>query len=367
MRILIDARRSVERATGIGRLVNGLLQALADREDGHEYLVLAGVHDPLGGRQPPHVERRRLDLPLNSLWIGPTMGKLAREWRADVAYFPFWLAPLAMSCPFVVAIHDLIQVFSPDGFSWAHRALFHTYGRAAARRARRVHALAGHGRDDLHRVWHIDLDRIDVVPPAVSVSATTAEASVAALPADVPVDRPFILYVGNHRPHKNLERLLRAYNRAAPRVASDLVIAGANREDGDRPALADTAAASSVQGRVHFVGQVDDVRLAALYRQARLFVFPSLYEGFGLPPLEAMACGTPVACSNASSLPEVVGDAAVTFDPHDEAAMAAALVEVDASAPLRAELSRKGRARAAAFSWTRSADAWLASIERAAS
>lgn len=365
MRVLFDARRSVARATGIGRLIDGLLRTLVRDDPRNQYLVVTGDHNPLAGLRADNFEVRRIELALNSARVNTTMPAIARAWRADVAYFPFWYAPLRMPCPSVVAIHDMIQVACPEGFSWSHRAFFRTYGRLAAARARRVHVLAHHGQEMLTRVFGISPDAMDVVPPALDVEFEDEGAGSRPAAAGQP---PFALYVGNHKPHKNLTRLLRAYASVADRMESGLVVAGAMSSLADPNALPYVKLVDelSLAGRVTFAGQVDDAALNALYRSARAFVFPSLYEGFGLPVLEAMACGTPVICSGTTSLPEVVGEAALLFDPLDERAIAAALLRIDHSPELRADLSEKGRIQSKKFSWTHSAAAWLASISVAA-
>jgi alpha-1,3-rhamnosyl/mannosyltransferase len=370
MRILFDARRLVSRATGIGRIIDGLLPALARLDTRNNYLVVIGERNPLDGPGADNFEVRRSGLPLNSLRVNTAMPALARAWRADVAYFPFWLAPLVMPCPTVVAIHDLIQVYEPHGVSWSQRVTSRTYTWAIVRRARRLHALAAYGRETLREVFGVSPDRVDVVSPAVSFRLDGHEDD-GAPPSLTPErwgSRPFALYVGNHKPHKNLERLLRAFARVADRLESNLVVVGAKSSLDDPRSLphVQLAAELGLAERVHFAGQVDDEALRRWYRAARFFVFPSLHEGFGLPPLEAMTCGTPVICSNTTSLPEVVGDAALTFDPLAVEAIASALCRVDESAELRADLSRRGRIQAARFSWSRSAEAWLASLERAA-
>jgi alpha-1,3-rhamnosyl/mannosyltransferase len=365
---MFDARRSVGRATGIGRVIDGLLRTLVKIDPGHQYLIITGDNNPIRGVPHERFEVRKIGLSLNSLFINTTMPALARSWHADVAYFPFWFAPLAMPCPFVVAIHDLIQVFHPEGFSFAHRSLFRAYAPLAARRARRVHALASHGKEAMHRVMGIESDRIDVISPAITPLDPGTTGAVSPPCQTHPWGRPFALYVGNHKPHKNLERLLRAFARVADQLEADLVVAGAksSHDDPDSLPCARLVDALSLGHRVHFTGQVDDATLHCLYRDARFLVFPSLYEGFGLPALEAMNCGTPVACSNTTSLPEVVGDAAIMFDPLDESAIASALLRLDGSPELRTELSRKGAIRSKEFSWAASAKAWLASVEKAA-
>src|SRR5438034_10407956 len=142
MRVMFDARRSVERATGIGRVIDGLLTALVEMDASHQFLVVTGGNNPVAGVHHERFEVRTIGLPVNSFFVNTTLPSIARSWQADVAYFPFWFAPLAMPCPFVVAIHDLIQIFHPESFSLARRALFRTYAPLAARRARRIHALA---------------------------------------------------------------------------------------------------------------------------------------------------------------------------------------------------------------------------------
>lgn len=367
MRVLFDARRSVGRVTGIGRIIDGLLHALAKDDRCNQYLVLVGDHDPLAGVGAENFEVRHVHVPLNS--PRTRIPAIARAWRADVAYFPFWFAPLTMPCPFVVGIHDLIQLFHPEEFSLAYRALFRTYVALVVRRARRIHALSAHGKVVLQRTLRVAPQRIDVVSPAVpdSIEDACAEQEGETGAATIP-SAPFALYVGNHKPHKNLERLLQAYAGVMDRIQCDLVVAGARSSYNDPHSLPHqrTVEKLGVGARVHFAGQVSDAVLRGLYRNARFFVFPSLYEGFGIPCLEAMRCGTPVACSNTTSLPEVVGDAALMFDPLDVSAIGAALLRLDQSPNLRADLSRKGLERCREFSWPRSARGWLASMVKAA-
>jgi alpha-1,3-rhamnosyl/mannosyltransferase len=367
VRILFDARRSVHRVTGIGRIIDGLIKALAAADGGHEYLVVYGEKNPLEGATPSsRFEGRRIHLSLNSLRTNELMPQLARGFRADVAYFPFWLTPLRMPCPMVVAIHDLIHVHYPEELGWPRRLFYRGYLPLVLRAATRVHTLAAHGARDLAQECGVAASRIDVVSPGVDDAAERQdEPHDGRFEPGVP--SPFCLYVGNHKPHKNLANLLRAYARISSRMESHLVIVGARSSSAD-PLSIPQAGLSRDLGlneRVHFLGQIDDGRLWALLHAARFLVLPSRYEGFGLPALEAMARGTPVACSNTTSLPEVVGDAARMFDPEDVVAIAEAMLALDRSSELRRDLAARGRIRATRFSWTRSAAAWLASLERA--
>jgi glycosyltransferase involved in cell wall biosynthesis len=169
------------------------------------------------------------------------------------------------------------------------------------------------------------------------------------------LDHPFVLYVGNIKPHKNIERLIDAFGRARGRGCPDevkLVIIG--DEISKYPALRQSVHKHKLDKHVRFLGFQPMETLAAFYRLARAFVFPSLYEGFGLPPLEAMACGTPVVTSNVSSLPEVAGGAALLVDPYDAESIAAGICQALTDEPLRADLIMRGRERARSFSWAQS-------------
>jgi alpha-1,3-rhamnosyl/mannosyltransferase len=188
----------------------------------------------------------------------------------------------------------------------------------------------------------------------------------------------FVLYLGSNKPHKNLVRLVEAWfqvSRSKFQVATTsdvkrgtwnlkLVLAG--HWDPRYPQAQQRAAELRLEDSVRFLGDVSEADLPALYNLATIFAFPSLYEGFGLPPLEAMACGTPVACANTSSLPEVVGDAALLFDPLDVEGMAATIAQTLSDASLRAALRARGLARARLFSWERTAKETLMAYREAA-
>ena len=168
------------------------------------------------------------------------------------------------------------------------------------------------------------------------------------------LDAPFVLYAGNIKPHKNVDRLIEAFALLRQRGYTDVRLLLIGDDISRYSSLRRLVHRHQLHQQVRFLGFVSVDTLAALYRLARVFVFPSLYEGFGLPPLEAMANGTPVITSNVSSLPEVVGDAALLIDPLDATSIADAMARVLTDADLRADLVRRGRERAKAFSWERS-------------
>jgi glycosyltransferase involved in cell wall biosynthesis len=168
------------------------------------------------------------------------------------------------------------------------------------------------------------------------------------------LDHPFVLYVGNIKPHKNVDRLIDAFGRARRSGPDDLKLIIIGDELSKYPVLRQAVHRHKLDKHVRFLGFQPHDTLAAFYRLARAFVFPSLYEGFGLPPLEAMACGTPVVTSNVSSLPEIAGGAALLVDPYDAEAIADGIRRAVNDDALRADLSARGRARARAFSWSQS-------------
>jgi len=168
------------------------------------------------------------------------------------------------------------------------------------------------------------------------------------------LDHPFILYVGNIKPHKNIERLIDAFGRARGAGPENLKLVIIGDEPSRYPALRQAVHRHKLDKQVRFLGFQPQETLAAFYRLARAFVFPSLYEGFGLPPLEAMACGTPVVTSNVSSLPEVAGGAALLVDPHNTDAIADGIQRAVNDEDVRADLISRGLARARQFSWAQS-------------
>jgi len=257
----------------------------------------------------------------------------------------------------VVTIHDISFALHPELFTPAERLVFSRLIPASARRAGAVITDSEHSRRDIIGRWGLSPSKVVVIPlaPASSFRPMDRDGAAERLRARFGLPERFILNAGRLQPRKNLGRLVRAYGRARKEggVAIPLVIAGRKKykyEDVEK-AISSTGLGESVI----MPGPVPDEDLPALYSAAEVFVFPSLYEGFGLPPLEAMACGTPVVASNAASLPEVLGDAALLFDPLDEEAMTGAMVRALTDPDLRESLRARGLARASQFTWERTA------------
>jgi glycosyltransferase involved in cell wall biosynthesis len=273
-------------------------------------------------------------------------------------------APLRSSMPRVTTVHDLIFAHYPGAFPAPARVGLKLLVPAGARRSARVQVSSRATKEEL--VEHLGLDpaRIDVVPLGLGMRDVPDPTPTAALRDRLGVgDAPLLLTVNAALPHKNLDRLLRAFAQLDASPTPMLILVGhAGRMS---EALRALAAELGIAERVRMTGWLEDADVEGLYRAADAFVYPSLHEGFGMPVLEAMARGVPVACADATSLPEVAGDAALLFDPLDTAAIAAAMGRLLADPALADQLVRRGRERAAGFGWDRTARASLASYERA--
>jgi alpha-1,3-rhamnosyl/mannosyltransferase len=292
---------------------------------------------------------------------------LLRAARVDLLHVPYFWAPMPLACPLVVTIHDMIFDRYPAYMPRRRLApLYRAVSRAALRRARRVIAVSEATRQEIVALAGTPAAKIAVVHEGIDGAFRPVEdgAACAAVRRRYGLPRRYVLALGARRPHKNIGRLLRAFAAVAPETPHSLVLAGPRDERFAPEAEAELAALRRA-GRLVETGSVAEGDLPALYAMADLFVQPSIVEGFGLPVLEAMACGCPVLCSNTSSLPEVAGDAALFFDPRSVDGLAWVLRAALAAPDMRAALAARGRARAASFEWGRAAGETLA-VYRAA-
>ena len=259
--------------------------------------------------------------------------------------------------PSVVTIHDIGLITHPHFFSPQYRWLFRGHMRDLLQRNARIIAVSRHTAEEFRRAFGSGL-RVDVVHEGVADVFLEPPEAVLVEQMRARIGAPFFLSAGSFNPRKNLLRVCRAFAAIADRVPHSLVLVGARGWDDDEVwAELDTPA---LRGRVHTLGFVADRELCALYAAADALVFASLFEGFGLPAVEAMGAGCPVIASNTTSLPEVVGDAGLLVDPVDTQAISSAMCRLASDAPLRADLSARGRERARQFSWARARDATCA-------
>jgi len=368
LHIAIDASRlAVAERTGTERYSYELLAALARVDRRSRYTLYT---NGLPAALPPLGPNMALcSIPLPRLWTHARLGPALLRARPDVAFIPAHVVPLARPPAAVVTIHDLGYLAFPDAHTARRRLELHLTTLWSVRAARRVIAISAATRDDLLRRYGADPARVAVVHHGLAGAQFRPPNpnEIAAARARHGLERPYFLYVGTVQPRKNLERLIAAFAQAAGAGAlgeAELVLGG--RRGWLSAPIERKAAELGLAGRVRFPGYLPDADLPALLGGALAFAFPSLYEGFGLPVLEAMACGAPVLTSATSSLPEVAGDAALLVDPRDTAAIAAGLARLAADPALRADLRARGMARAAGFTWERCARETLAILRDAA-
>jgi len=356
LRIAIDARKL--RDYGIGTYVRNLLRHLSRIDSATEYVLLCngedcGTLEALGGNfrtvadsSAPYSVREQLSVPLD----------LRRE-GIDLFHAPHYVLPPLTPCRSVVTIHDCIHLRFPQ---YLPNRLAYGYARAsmwvATHRSSRVLTVSEASKRDILRYFRIPPAKIDVIYNAIDERYGEApdDEEVARVRERYQLNDPFVLYAGNIKPHKNLERLIEAFHELRKGDLEHVKLLIIGDEISKYATLRRAVHHFKLHKHVRFFGFVPDKTLAVLYRLASVFVFPSLYEGFGLPPLEAMASGTPVITSNVSSLPEVVGDAALLIDPYDAAGIAAAMRRVLTEPALREDLRRRGLQRVQEFSWERS-------------
>lgn len=363
MHIGIDARLWGEPRSGIGRYTRSLVEALVRLSPDERWALYLDRPTP---EVPAGVETRCLPWPQRLLW---TLWAAPRELRArpvDVFHgvTGFELPP-GGAARLVTTVHDLIPLRFPGLVPWRHRWAVRALLGGALRRATRIIVVSEATRADLLGRYPVPAGRVHVIPEAADPRfAPPARADRIGLRDRYGLRLPYVLFVGLLEPKKNLAGLLAAVARLRARGAwgeTELVIAGA---PGWGPEARETATRLGGSGVVRFLGAVPDGDLPALYGEALAFVFPSLWEGFGLPVLEAMASGAPVIASRRGALPEVAGDAALLVEPEPEP-LADALGTVLADPALRTRLREAGLARARTFSWERTAAATLA-VYRAA-
>ncbi len=382
MQIGIDYTSAARQRAGIGRYTRELVSALLALDDRHDYTIFAATGALPEARWLAEVERLRTihsrqlairTVPISDDWMARLWHRLRLPvpielitGHLDAFYSPdFTLPPTRRGTRTLLTVHDLSFLRHPDTFvPTLRRYLAHVVPRSIEH-ADIVLADSVHTRSDLVSLLAVPGEKVEVIYPGVdarfrpdSATATDrAQHSHNALADDLRScydvdDTPYVLSVGTLQPRKNYVRLIEAFGRTRRRLRGDLQLLIA----GSRGWLCeDVFSEADRHEHVRLLGFVEDEHLPDLYRGAALFALPSLYEGFGLPALEAMACGTPVVCSNTSSLPEVTGDAALLVDPWDVEALGVAMERALTDPELRRGMIDRGLQRASRFAWPRAA------------
>ena len=353
MRIGIDARKLHD--FGIGTYIRNLLRQLARLDRHSEYVLLCRPED----------RESLASLGENFRAVSETAGNYSiaeqlkvplalRRERVTLFHAPHYVLPPLVRCQSVVTIHDCIHLMFPQYLpNRAALAYARTSISMAARRASRVITVSESSKRDILRFVDAPPEKIDVIYNAYDerFAVEPREEDVVRVRERFQLTDEFVLYAGNVKPHKNLERLIQAFDLVRRRGLDHLKLVVIGDEVSKYAALRRAVHRHQLHKYVRFLGYLPEETLAVMYRLAAVFVFPSLYEGFGLPPLEAMASGTPVVTSNVSSLPEVAGDAAMLVDPYDPGAIADGIYTVLTDEAARHNLRHKGLERARQFSW----------------
>ncbi|MBI4670059.1 MAG: glycosyltransferase family 4 protein [Chloroflexi bacterium] len=356
MRIGLDARLVFYHQAGIGQYILRLTNALTALDHENEYFLFQSRKDSTRLADAPNFHRRVLWTPSHHRFERLAMSAELAPYSLDVFHSPDFIPPRKMRAPNVITVHDLAFLLYPR-FLTPEAARYYGQIDPASRAAAHIIAVSQSTKRDVTRLLGVPEDKVSVIYEAAHSTAQPIPRAEARthVRAKFGIEDDFILFVSTIEPRKNLPTLLAAYSKLRDAYASPARLVVAGHKGWLTDEVDQTIAKYKLHDKVCFLGSVPTQELAFLYSAARVFALPSFYEGFGLPPLEAMASGTPVVVSNVSSLPEVVGDAGILLEPNDVEAWAVALHRVLTDNALHDEMSAKGLKRAAHFSWERAA------------
>ncbi len=360
MRIGVEGRTLQGERYGVARYLVNLLRNLVELEGEEEYLVYLSTPTAPLGFASPRLRLEALRRAPGLTWRHLRLPLAMRRDEVDLHYSPSYFLPLLKVCPSVVVVHDITFKVHPEWFARDRRFRFDDLFWREVKRAERIITVSEHSKRDIVRVLGVEPSRVTVVLEAADpfFRPVDDEERLREARARYGVGRGFLFTAGAVHTRRNLERLIEAVSAASRELDTELelLILGTTAPFTPPVDIWGTARRCGMQERVKHVEYVSEEDLLLLYNACGFFVYPSLYEGFGLPVIEAMACGRPVVCSNATSLPEVGGEAALYFDPLSVEEMAGAVARAAADDGLREELGRAGLERAASFSWRRAAE-----------
>jgi glycosyltransferase involved in cell wall biosynthesis len=355
MRFSVDAHAIGQHLTGNETYIRNLLNCFADIDDESEFVAYLSRRTAFSDVPSRFMKRMVADNPFRRL--GYDLTRRLRQDQPDLVHVQY-TAPLYCPVPVVVSVHDVSFLEHPEYFTRSRAWQLRYTVRRTVLSAARVLTPSEFSKRSIIKAYGLSEDKVRVMPNAVSSSfrPVPRPASKKWVEANFSYSFPFVLTVGDLQPRKNHLKLIEAFEqmlRAHPNLPHHLVLVG--KETWYSHTVRTAAEKSPVSGRIHFTGFVEDDELLKLYGACDLFVYPSLYEGFGLPILEAMACGRAVACSNTSAMPEVADSSGLLFDPHSVPEMVRAMRDLLLDSELRTRMERLGTQRATMFSWEKSA------------
>jgi glycosyltransferase involved in cell wall biosynthesis len=360
VRIGIDARLVYYHQAGIGQYILRLTQALAQIDRDNEYVIFKSRKDKTPSIEQANFKTQTLWTPSHHRFERLAISIELLPFALDVLHSPDFIPPQSARCPIVITMHDLAFLLFPR-FLTRDSARYYGQVDLAARQADHIICVSESTKRDTVRLLGVPESKITVIYEAAHplfTPITNADA-LDRVRAKYKLPEEFILFVSTIEPRKNLPTLLRAFRRLRDNYKSPATLVVAGNRGWLAQQVDQTLDELNLGDVVRFLGGVANEELVYLYNVAKLFVLPSFYEGFGLPPLEAMACGTPVVVSNVSSLPEVVGDAGLLVEPEDVEGLTVAMWRALSDDSLRREMRDKGLRRAQTFSWERAAQETL--------
>jgi glycosyltransferase involved in cell wall biosynthesis len=357
MRFSVDAHAIGQHLTGNEVYVRNLLSSYAALDKTSEFFAYLSVNSSEADSAIPARFHKRYVSKNSFVRLGYQFGRLLRSDKPDLLHVQY-TAPLRCSVPVVVSVHDISFIEHPEYFPWPRTVQLRLTVKRTVQNAAKIITPSEFSRRCIIQHYGVDDSKVVVVPIAVSSEFRPISSEIAAhkVKSRFDFEGPYILTVGDLQPRKNQIGLIHAFEQliqSHPHLPHKLVIVGQRTWFSDRIVAA--AKQSRVADRIRFTGFVDDRDLLQLYNGCDLFVFPSFYEGFGLPILEAMACGRAVACANTSAMPEVANATALLFDPESTEQMTRAMRDIVLDPELRARMERMGQQRASQFTWERTA------------
>ena len=346
MKIAIDIQTTLGQPTGFGFYVSNLIETLRQNKNEHEFILI----------RPE--EQKDFSTPQRFWWDQVVLPKRAQKEGANLLHQPCFSASFLFRGPVVVTIHDIISILFPENIPFASRMFYSKWMPFSYRKATKIITISESTKNDIEKILKIPKDKITVIHSAVDekFKQSVSDKKIREVAQKYHLPSRYLLHVGTLEPRKNLEFLIDVFFEAIKKKENEglhLVITG--KKGWYYEGLFTKVKKLRLGGKVIFTGYLEEEDKAALYHGARIFTFPSLYEGFGLPPLEAMASGVPVISSNTSSMPEVVGDAGILISPKDKNGWVEAITRVNSDENLRHEMIKKNENQVAKFSWEKTA------------
>lgn len=366
MKIGIDARLYGPISKGIGRYLQELISNLEKMDQNNEYVIFL-YSENFNDYEPKNPRFKKVLAPYRWYALAEQLKfpKLIKKQGIDLMHFPHFNVPVFYRKPFVLTIHDLILTKFPSKRAstksfltyWIKNLFYRVVIKSALKRAKKIIAVSNFTKDDIVQQFNTNPKKIKVIYEGLSKFEIGEKSNDKSLILEYNITKPYILYAGNAYPHKNLEHLLLAFKKISKEKNLQLALVG--KKDYFYQNLQKKAKKLNLKDKVLFLGYLTDEKLALIYKNALAYVFPSLYEGFGLPPLEAMSFGVPVLSSNAASLPEILGKAALYFNPKDTDQIAEKIKQITEKEDLRKEMQEKGRKQIKKYSWQKCAEKTL--------